>query len=284
MRSTVRTIRSRTRPRAASAAVGDAPPAAIAATAIDRGDVRAGGGREAELSLLKDDRPVFEEETEQRVHVVTPAPGRAFGLRADCTPSAEEPPSRVATAQLVTATALRCVYPADYVAAARQAPRELLVGSIARFELLRSPGAPRWCAPRGSSPGPNNSGAPQPIEERHVGRERKHRRRKPGTVCSLTSGTRSISSDVTNRSSGRIARECPPPDRPCETAPPPTRAARSRSARPSLDQPDAVIRRPELRIRRQRDRSQRDQRVDQLVDRRLAVLRRRRVRRSSRRS
>jgi hypothetical protein len=44
-----------------------------------------------------------------------------------------------------------------------------------------------------------------PIEKWHVGGEPKGGGRKAPTVCSLTIGTRNISSDVTNRSSGWTA-------------------------------------------------------------------------------
>ena len=56
----------------------------------DRRDVRAGRRREAELSLLENDRPIFEEKAEQRVHVVSgasaPAASAAVNSRTAARP------------------------------------------------------------------------------------------------------------------------------------------------------------------------------------------------------
>ena len=73
---------------------------------------------------------------------------------------------------------------------------------------------------------------PPSHQERHVGRERKHRRRETRHRVQRDRGTRSISSDVTNRvERPDRRREFLPAGRPCGTAPPPTRAEKSRLAR-----------------------------------------------------
>ena len=72
MRSAVSTTRSRTRPRADDPAVRRRSRAAPPRPRRSR-RVRARRWRQAEFPLLENDRPVFEEKAEQRVHVVSGA-------------------------------------------------------------------------------------------------------------------------------------------------------------------------------------------------------------------
>ena len=112
------------------------------------------------------------------------------------------------------------------------------------------------------------------IEQRHVGRERKHRAGMPGMVCMRTIGTRSTSSIVTAGSSVRaVAQHVVGRSDDAE------HHFRGRGRRdhvrrdPALDEPERVERLAELRVGRPRQRAHPHERVEQLVDRRLAVLR-----------
>ena len=253
MRSAVSTTRSRTRPRARDAAVGHdreqhrrrprGPPRRTSPSTAPGG-----------IPLLEDHRPVFEEETEERVHVVSGASAPA------------------ASAVIVQQSAVKVALPSAVHARnarvsrlPRSAAGPLLQLGSHLHSLRRSspqsdtpqPAAhtPRQpgralasstcsslvCATR-NEPGPNNNGHPQRVQERHVGRERKHRRRKTRHRVQRAPAARAVSLQTsrTARAAGS-PREFLPAGRSCGTAPPLTRAAKSRWRHPTLDQPDAVV-------------------------------------------
>ena len=158
----------------------------------DGRDVRTGRRGETELPLLKDHRPVFEEESEQRIQGHIRWLG-ACRLRGDCIAVRREPRRQgrgVGRVSLVTAKIL-CRYLVE-LAPGQTCDGQLLVRVDRPIQLGKLQVLLLVCATR-IEPGPNSSGAPQRIEERHVGRERKHGGRKAREPCAASPAARAIS-------------------------------------------------------------------------------------------
>ncbi len=284
-RSAVSTTRSRVRPRKADAAVR-ADGHQHRRDGHRRRDVRTGRRGETELTLLKDDRPVLEEESEQRIQGHFRWLG-ACRLRGDCIAVRREPRRQ---GRGVGRVSLVCPADEDYPFAYRLGSclqtreGQLLVRVNRPVQLVERQVLLAGVRDQ-DRPRPEQQRCAPAIEERHVGGEREHGGRKPRHRAhpDLRDAQHFFRRHQPLERPDRLQHGFRRPDGPEDEL---GRGVGRNHVRrdPSLNQSHAVEGRAQLRVGRQRDRPQRHERVDQLVDRRFPVFGNTRVRGASRRA